>query len=455
MVQLSRKLTPIIPSDRQWSSLENDKSWQLLGSGLIALIMICTIFEGAPRKWLFTSVPLLRYACYFSKDALFLLAAFIGARNNRDQNVSWFVLPSVLMLLPSLASTLSHSNLVGAALSLRAYLVIPVCAYYASGLVRGFRDVERCAIIVAWSAIFVAGLGAYQYQLPQTHFLNRYDAGDDAHIVFTAGHVRAVGTFTYIGGMAIMSGFSAWAGIFLSLPSPTRTIFCRLLGIAALVSGAICAAVSMSRSGLMFWTVTAVGGFFLYYGMQDSLVRVFAVAAILWALFATNSVGEMDNMSGSKDSIVSGIAHRMENADSFGDRLSYVINNLIYGLTNHVLGEGLGLGQPGGQYAATGEMKNPGYESEWGRIAFEIGPLGLLGVLIIRFASLRRLWKEQVRCKDPQKRLILSTALPFFGIMSLGWMAFNHVGNSAAWAIFALALGMAENVPSNRRSEAP
>lgn len=437
----------LILSEYRSSKIVNDRPWQSFGCWIIALIMLCTIFEGAPRKWLFTSVPLLRYACYFSKDALFLLAAFLGAKKDRDQNLAWLALPAVLVLLPSLASTLSHSNLVGAALSLRAYLIIPICAYYASGLVRGFRDVERCAVLVAWSAIFVAALGAYQYQLPQTHFLNRYDAGDDAHIVFTAGHVRAVGTFTYIGGMAIMAGFSAWAGIFLSLPAPSRTIFCRLLGLAALASGATCAAVSMSRSGLMFWTVTTVGGFFLYYGMQDSLVRVFAIGAIVWALFATNSIGELDNMSGSKDSLVSGIAHRMENADSFGDRLTYVLNNLIYGLTNHVLGEGLGLGQPGGQYAATGEMKNPGYESELGRIAFEIGPLGLLGVLIVRFISLRRLWTEQVRCRDPQKRLALSTALPIFGIMSLGWMAFNHVGNSAAWAIFALALGMTQIAP--------
>jgi hypothetical protein len=30
----------------------------------------------------------------------------------------------------------------------------------------------------------------------------------------------------------------------------------------------------------------------------------------------------------------------------------------------------------------------------------------------------------------------------FFGIMSLCWMAFNHVGSSSAWAVMALALAV-------------
>jgi hypothetical protein len=50
------------------------------------------------------------------------------------------------------------------------------------------------------------------------------------------------------------------------------------------------------------------------------------------------------------------------------------------------------------------------------------------------------------------RRLVLATCLPFFGIMSLGTMAFNHTGSSAAWAVMALTLSA---VPLKKRKSAP
>src|SRR5713101_1171039 len=42
---------------------------------LILLVFVLTIFEGAFRKWVVGTVPILRYGTYFSKDFVFLLAA--------------------------------------------------------------------------------------------------------------------------------------------------------------------------------------------------------------------------------------------------------------------------------------------------------------------------------------------------------------------------------------------
>jgi hypothetical protein len=273
--------------------------------------MLLTIFEGAARKWLFQGHPPLRYAAYFSKDLVFILAAYFGLRKGLRFDISWFVVCAILVLVPSLFATMVNSNLVGMSLSIRAYLVIPLCAFLAASLIQGFRDVERCAIAVAVSAVFVAGLGAYQYRLPRTHELNRYDTGtDEGKIAFNAGHVRATGTFSYIGGMAIMSGFGAWAGMFLVFPVLGRKNWVRCLGGAALVAGLICAAVAMSRSGLMFWFVTVAGGLLLYLRASQILVGGLATIAFMLALLTANPVEDLDELS-SEHSLAHGLVPDM------------------------------------------------------------------------------------------------------------------------------------------------
>jgi hypothetical protein len=427
------------PSPVRRRSIAHQPFWQNMAL-LFVLIVLLTLFEGAARKWLFPSYAWLRYLAYFSKDIVFVLAAYVGLRRARRFDLSWVLLCALLILVPSAVSTMSHSNVVGMGLSFRAYLLIPLCAFCAAPLIRNFRDIERCAIVVAGACVMIAALGVYQYSLPTSHILNRYDTGmGEGHIVANAGHVRATGTFAYIGGMAIMAGFGAWAGMFLVFPIAGRPSWVRLVGAAAVAAALMCASVAMSRSALMFWGVTVAGGLFLYLRANQLLILGLAVFAVGAALGSANAFEDMDVL-GKQDSVTTGMIYRMQHADSFSDRAAFVVTNLAFGLTNHPLGEGLGVGQPGGHYAVFGERNVQSYESEWGRIAYEVGPPGLIGVLIIRLIAGLICWRALLQTTDNHRRLVLATALPFFGTMSLGWMAFNHVGSSAAWVVMAFAL---------------
>jgi hypothetical protein len=196
----------------------------------------------------------------------------------------------------------------------------------------------------------------------------------------------------------------------------------------------------MIRSGLLFWAVTLVGSCLLYFRPKQ-IVAVALALLILSPFISSGDEGVDNDGPRSSDSITSGLMHRLENSDSFMQRATYILNNFYWGMTRHPLGEGLGNGQPGGAYAA-GKDRRGGYESEWGRIAFEIGPLGLAAVLFIRFATFKQSWQQFARATNDQIRLVMATVLPYFGIMSLGWMAFNHTGNSFAWAAIALSLGV-------------
>jgi hypothetical protein len=432
-----------VPADDRWWS----------AALLIPAVMLMTIFEGAFRKWVFASDPLLRYATYFSKDVLFVYAAYLGWRRNPYFDLSWVAVCAALILLPSMGATLMAMNPVAVILSFRAYLILPICAYLSAPLIRNFRDAERCAVVVAFAAIAVALLSMYQYTLPATHFLNRYDSGIEAgHIVAEAGHVRATGTFAYISGMAMMAGFSAWAGTFLALPLTGRPVWLRFLGACAIVAGFICSATSMSRGALMFWGITLVGGCLMY--LRPKHVFTVVLAMLVVSPFITGEGDEDDVASGKpNDSLISGLAYRMEHADTVSQRAGYMINNLLFGILRHPLGEGLGRGQPGGAYAAGLSKASLGYESEWGRIAFEIGPIGLAAALFMRFNSFRLCWRQFRASIYDQNRLILASVLPFFGIISLGWMVFNHTGNSFAWTAIALGLSTVVHAPNSVRPD--
>lgn len=428
-----------------------------LGLVLLAGALVLTIVEGAARKWLFAGVPALRYAAYFSKDILFVLAAYLGAQQRRPLGLSIFAVCAVLILASSVAGSIAHSNLVGTVLSIRAYLIIPMCAYLAAPLVRSIRDIERCATVVAVITIGVAVLGAMQYRLPQGHILNRYETGTlESRSEINAGHVRATGTFAFISGMTVMAGLGAWAGVFLSIPLPGRARKLRQLGMAALAASLVCALVSMSRSALLVWGVTAIGGWFLNARANQSVVAVMGVVVAVMAFGVSNPTEQLEQMMG-KESLAYGMMNRIRSSDSFADRLEQVLRDTVFGATEYPLGEGLGLGQPGGMYAAYGFRGGlGGKEFEWGRIAFECGIVGLAGVLVIRIVAAAKCWNALKTTTDVSRRAVLATALPFFGIMALGNMAFNHTGNSAAWLVmtFALAAVISEDARV-RKAQAP
>jgi hypothetical protein len=418
-----------------WSALS---VWS--SASLIAGVMLLTIFEGALRKWVFDSSDMLRYATYFSKDILFVVAGYLGWQRRPICDLSWLAICAAMIILPSAGPTMASLSPIGVLLSVRAYLIIPICAYLAASLIRGFADIERCALVVAIASIGVAALGLLQTRLSPNHFLNRYDTGTEgSSVVFKLGQVRAVGTFAYITGMGMMAGAAAWAGAVLALPTPGRRPWIQAIGMGGIAAGFVCSATSMSRTGLLLWGFTVVGACVLYF--RPGQVLGLALAAMLAIPFLGGDDGGGEDFGGRKEkSLTSGLMTRLEEGNVFSDRANYVWTNLILGLTNDPLGAGLGQGQQG---AGATARNRGGYESEFGRIAFEIGPIGLLAVLFMRLSTCRRLWQGLSRELDNSTRIVVAASIPYFVAMVFVGMAFNHTGSSFAWAIACLGLAAA------------
>ncbi len=301
------------------SKPSEDGTW---GGKLLLLVFVLTILEGAIRKWIFPGANSLRYLAYFSKDIVFVVAGIMGMRKAgavfRDR-ASRVLGIGVLLILPFAVLSFSNSTPIGAILSLRAYVILPVCAYWAAGTIKSWRDVDRILAVVSILAVLVALLGLVQFRLPPGHWLNRYDA-EDAIVVAGYGHVRATGTFAYIGGMACMGVFAAWTGACLFL---TGGGIRRSLGLAAAVSGLICGLVSMSRSGVFPWLlILAIAP--LCFGHRKELIYVGILSVIgLWI------VGGTDRDSNEEQGFYDVALKRFDNADTTSHRIAYTVERSL------------------------------------------------------------------------------------------------------------------------------
>src|SRR5438093_13706115 len=98
---------------------------------ILLLSIFACVFEGALRKWMLRGTPgTLTYVCYFAKDLLFagiLLFPRIAPMNRTFRNVLLIGLPVILS--GAVLASVHEVNPVGAALSIRALIVLPILAY--------------------------------------------------------------------------------------------------------------------------------------------------------------------------------------------------------------------------------------------------------------------------------------------------------------------------------------
>jgi len=102
-------------------------AWLVL---LAALAM--TVLEGALRKWVFPGGGAVKYGIYFSKDFIFAGLVFLRTRQSRSEARSvfevWLLPGSVFFAVGAALSSLTDFSLVGAALTARAAVLLPLLA---------------------------------------------------------------------------------------------------------------------------------------------------------------------------------------------------------------------------------------------------------------------------------------------------------------------------------------
>lgn len=418
------------------------KAWLVL---LSALAM--TVLEGAFRKW----VPVFgegmgKYLMYFSKDIIFAALLFYPKRSLPSPALKIFenwLLPGCFLLLAGAVLSSAHGlNPIGALLTGRACVILPVIAWLAVPRLAGLPLRWVIWLLVAFTVLNF-GLGVEQNRLPPDHLLNRYaDVG--MQVVAVESGVRASGTFSYITGMAIISSVGIWAG--LALMSLAKNQWQRLGAWAALAAGFGCGLASVSRGPIVI-DAAMVAGWMVCSRTNFSMLARGLVAAIFCVVIATGF-----GITPVFSELGQGLMQRSETAgDTFNGRAFGQLNGMVAALQMAPLGHGFGTEQVGGQYYATGAANFNHFESPLPRLVMETGVLGLIGYLLVCAGALLALQRAKREASAGSKAMLLATQF-LLVTMFYGNVIFNHTASAFVWLIFAAVLagggGKAEMQPS-------
>lgn len=405
------------------------------GFALLLGVFVFTVFEGAVRKWVFPDFALARNFTYLVKDFLFVGAAFFGWSllhpAFRRRVTQWSMILAIT-LLPATLINFGGTSIAALLLGLRAYVILPVAAFFVAGVIRSLVDIQRIFVVVGISTIVVAFLGWAQFYSPPDHFLNHVEvAGEQLRTIFDRGHVRANGSFYYVTGMGLLCAVGVCSGMFFLLSGSKGQ---RAMGVAFAVAGGVCGAVSMHRGGILMAGLIIAGSLMLFHQIRYSLALGFLTIPV-FLVFGPTVADQMADMP-----LLRPLHERFVYADTFSERGDYALMNIRLGITRHPVGAGIGRGQAGAAFLDYGDRASGAYETELGRVPFEVGIPGLLGVLFFRFATLVLLWRQMQQTTDRRVRALLAVVIPLFLFFSLNYMTFNHTGSSFAWALAALGL---------------
>jgi hypothetical protein len=421
------------------------KAWFVL---LVALAM--TVLEGAFRKWVFTSGGTVKYLLYFSKDIIFATLIFFPRRSlpsSLKVFENWLLPGCALLGAGALLSSIHGLNPVGALLTARACIILPVLAWLAVPRLAGLPLRWVIWLLIGFTVLNFA-LGVEQNRLPQDHILNRYaETGMD--IVAVQSGVRATGTFSYITGMSIISAVGIWAG--LALMSLAKKQWQRIGAWTALAAGFGCGLASVSRGPIVVGVAMVVGWMVC---SRDGLSVLFrGLIAGAFCLVIASGLGIAPIFS----ELGEGVMQRQaEGGDTFNERAFGGIREMVDALELAPLGNGFGSEQIGGQYYATGQAGFNHFESPLPRLVMETGVLGLIGYLVICAGAILALQRAKREASAGTKAMLLATQF-LLVTMFYGNVIFNHIASAFVWLIFAAVLagggGKAEMLPGEVRAD--
>lgn len=415
----------------------------LLATRLFVLAFVCTIFEGAARKWF---VPAdfseLSYFVYLSKFiALWLVCVTIPATAPLSGCLyefrGYLRIGLILLTCGALLSAMSGFNLAGAVLTFVMAFVCPVMGYLAATRAT-MADRTRILQWIAVLSIFPAILGLIQYDLPVNHVLNKY-IGDSSwkDVITDLGRVRATGTFSFISGMTVMTLVAIWAGICLRIVgSGLRD---RVLGLIAVLSGFACGFTALSR-GAVFMGIALLAVRLVLVGRDRQLLALTVIAVLGYGYLSIDRPTDQRQLQAS---LTSGVFERHAHSDTVVDRISSWGEQLSDASARVPLGTGFGMNQIGAQAAETGHHSLKSYEGELARLVTEVGILGLLGMLVIRLGLLLTLLHAWWRMAESPMRDVLLLSTATLALFFVSNTAFNHVAAGFVWPLAAIALAWA------------
>lgn len=328
-------------------------------------------------------------------------------------------------------SLIGGVNAVGAVLTLRALLVLPVLGYLYAGWSGKRFPLLGFAFVGVVLGVGNGILGLIQSGLPSSHFINKY-AADEMFVVELASGVRATGTFAYITGLGVASAMGVWAGMVMI--SLARSKWQLVWGVVGIFGGTACAFASISRGTVV--TAIAMLGLWALSSVRASRLMVKGVlvagAVGLVLLLISPDLAERFTNVGL------GVFDRFESAgDNNTQRAVGQWSEMWEAVMQTPFGNGLGTEQVGGNVATKGVASFTTYESQFPRLVVELGVLGFAGFMTMVAAVVMGLQRMKHGPGGARWDMVVTATQVFLLGQFYTNVAFNHTASTFVWIIVA------------------
>jgi len=418
--------------------VSRDGTWRPLFTTAIAVVF----FEGAIRKW---AIPAYADILYFSKDAALMLAiaAFVfrrGWRWPQSSNLGPLLAAYVIWVLIEAA----NPNLPAIALGIfgakaHAFYIMIVPLAFEAYRTRRRPTTELIALYIGAIAIPILLLGAYQFSQPSSSWINRYTNESSVvggiATVGLAGRPRITGTFSYLSGMTtfLMLNIALATGLLLSgLIKGGRSLY---LGILLAALCFFVAPMNGSRATMYLPAVAAPVVVIELVRRRALNLRAIALGTATIAIGAV-VVARADALEGWR-----AFAERVNSA---GDVNARALDTIEGPIRRAQLAGLIGFGAGSTHQAAPAIVRDlapfswlptTNFEEETGRVALELGLIGMLIYLALKL-GLCSVALTAVRRAQSEDELITSVTIFVYFITHLvAAVVFNATAGVIYWAL--------------------
>jgi hypothetical protein len=409
---------------------------------LIFSVLIFLILEGVVRKWI---LPQASNFIYFIKDFVVLVAYYkyflVSGEKIKTHYINFLISLLAIWSIVQAFNPNLGSPIIGF-FGLRAYLLyIPLMwmlpNLFASSIDELYKFIRNYSLII----IPVCLLAVAQFFSPSSSPLNIYAGGTENIATFGVGSegvVRVTGTFPYI------TGFGTYLSVSFTLLIPLITlkqpIIWRNLTIVELLLVIVGSFMTGSRAVIFYEILFIIG-----YGVLSLLIQPEKTWKLLKKFFfpvviginiipiyfskSINLFSERNNKNSEEgitrvygpflqtmaalEKVVS-----LKFIDSYGTGSAHQATPMLRNLLN--------LPQINSTYADIGE-------EETGRVAVEIGALGLIAWIAIRMCLAFSLWQTIWRIQHPFLQQLALSAFLFHAIQITAPVVFNPTMNIYYW----------------------
>ncbi|PSR17667.1 hypothetical protein C8255_11435 [filamentous cyanobacterium CCP3] len=408
----------------------------------IKAVLLLVVLEGVLRKWV---LPQASQLIYFLKDFV-LIGAYLRYFLLSPAQTRLFVQnPLVLVLVGCMAvwggvqafNPSLGSPVIGI-FGLKNYFLYVPLIWLVPQIFATEEELYRFIRHYLLLLIPVGLLATAQFFSPPTSPLNVYAWGEEGPAVVTAGldTVRVTGTFSYLTGYATY----LLACLCLLLPIISRPQP-RLWQALTLAEGALIIATSFMTAsrGLVFGAVLLIIGYGLILALTSfsnffRSARRLVLPGLIGFLIVSQStrlafesfINRVETVNDSvTDRIFSSFTQpfslfRLKALDGYGLGATFQANNIIRQLFR----------------LPPGEIIPVYYESEMGRIALEVGPIGFFLWYGLRLVLLFSLLRVYLKLTHPFLRQMALSVFVYQGVTFIAQMVYNQTASVYHWFFY-------------------